>query len=419
MNVSKSQSKPESTGHGDYPTLPVPGDARRPLVELILNMSGGPICVAALFAGASLASGLTVQESALAVLFGGLVLVVYGALLGLIGTRTGLSTGMLLRHTFGDVGSRVATVIITLTLVGWYAVQTGFFGDTLHAMFPNGGFLTESKVAAIWGGLLMLSTAYFGYRGLSMLSLVAVPLLVVLCAWGISRAIGDTDLQAYIPKEKNSVGNAITFIVGALAVGATTTSDITRYAKKSSHTWIVCLVSFLLVNSFMLLGGVATVVSTGSPDLMAALLKLGMGASALLILILGQWTTNDDNLYSSSLAITSSIPKLKKSSVVMVMGVVATALAALGMANHFVPFLMLLGVLIPPLGGVLLADHLFNTSDAGSRSKKYNPIAFASWALAAFAGWLIPIGIPTITSILTAFVSFVVISRMSKKNDLK
>ncbi len=414
MNTPDQQIRPAKAAQVDYANLPVPNAARRPLVELTLNMSGGPICVAALFAGASLASGLTVAECAQAVLFGGLVLVLYGASLGMIGTRTGLSTGMLLRHTFGDYGSRVATVIIAMTLVGWYAVQTGFFGDTLHAMFPESGFLTDSKVAAIWGGLLMLSTAYFGYRGLSMLSLVAVPLLVVLCGWGINAAIGNTDLSAYVPKEKNTISNAITFIVGALAVGATTTSDITRYAKKSSHTWIVCLVSFLLINSFMLLGGVATVVATGSGDLMAALLKLGMGASALLILILGQWTTNDDNLYSSSLALTGSIPSLKKGMVVLVMGVVATLLAALGMANHFVPFLMMLGVLIPPLGGVLLADHLLTDADKASGARKINPAAFIAWGLGALAGWLMPIGIPTTNSILIALVGFWVIEKASK-----
>jgi len=41
---------------GDFATGSVHDSARRPLYEITLNMAGGPICVAALFAGASLTS---------------------------------------------------------------------------------------------------------------------------------------------------------------------------------------------------------------------------------------------------------------------------------------------------------------------------------------------------------------------------
>ena len=183
----------------DFADTAVPAGRRRPLHEISFNLAGGPICVAALLAGASLARGLSLGECLIAVGFAGVMLTVFGATIGGIGFRTGLSTGMLLRRSFGEGGAALVALAFGLCLVGWYAVQTSFFGAAINSLFPNGGALTEPRVAAVWGGLLMLTTALLGYRGLSLLSLIAVPLLVVLCIWGAVRVISGADLLSYTP----------------------------------------------------------------------------------------------------------------------------------------------------------------------------------------------------------------------------
>ena len=398
---------------GDFATGSVHDSARRPLYEITLNMAGGPICVAALFAGASLTKGLSLVESALAVISGGLILAIYGGIIGAVGMRTGLSTGMLLKRTFGEQGSKVISVLLALCLVGWYGVQTGFFGDTIHMLYPQGGWLTSSHSAAAWGGVLMLLTALWGYRGLSILSLVAVPLLFVLSIWGLLTAISLSNISAYVPASRETLGNGITLVVGALAVGATTTADITRYAKSSGHSWFSCFFAYLVTNSFMLLSGAITAIATGSGDLLAAMLALGLGVPALLILVLGQWTTNDDNLYSSSLAITASMPSLKKPYVVVALGLVATLSAVVGVANLFVPFLLFLGVAIPPIGGVLIADFIVVKGTAAERlvTRNYSVRAFLAWCAGATAGYLVPIGIPAVNSIVLAFIAYLILSR--------
>jgi cytosine permease len=390
----------------DFADGKVPEGDRRPLFEIMLNLAGGPICVAALLAGATLAQSLSFWECFVSVVLAGALLTLFGATLGEIGRRTGLSTAMLLRRSFGSGGASLVVLSFVGCLVGWYAVQTSFFGTAINSLFPGGGWLTEPHVAAVWGGLLMLTTALLGYRGLSLLSLVAVPLLIVLCLWGAVSVVGSADLLGYTPRSSLGVGFGVTMVVGALAVGATVTSDVTRYARHPSHPFIACGVGYLLVNSFMMLTGAGTIIATGSGDLLSGMVALGLGVPAVLILILGQWTTNDDNLYSSSLAVLSMRPRWRKSLVVAVLGITATVVAALGAAEYFIPFLIGLGVCIPPVGGVLLADWLI-LRDGNGQASRFSAPALVAWVSGSLVGFYLPWGIAAVNSTVFAIIIFV------------
>lgn len=102
----------------DYATEPVPAFERRPLNEIALNLAGGPICVAALMAGASLSRGLNLVDCVTAIIVSGAIVTAFGATIGSIGCRTGLSTGMLLRTTFGNQGCKFVNLILAAALVG-------------------------------------------------------------------------------------------------------------------------------------------------------------------------------------------------------------------------------------------------------------------------------------------------------------
>ena len=67
--------------------------------------------------------------------------------------------------------------------------KKGFFGSTMAALFPGGGFITSQYVAAFWGGILMMLTAYFGYKGLNYLSYVAVPAIAILSLVAVVLAV--------------------------------------------------------------------------------------------------------------------------------------------------------------------------------------------------------------------------------------
>src|SRR5699024_11971447 len=72
---------------------------------------------------------------------------------------------------------------------------TTLFRSTINALAPN-AFWGDVGVAAIWGGVLMMATAYYGYGGLSILSYIAVPMFFLLALAGIRSEEHTSELQS-------------------------------------------------------------------------------------------------------------------------------------------------------------------------------------------------------------------------------
>ena len=330
---------------------------RQPLLHVALVLAGGPLCVPGLLVGAALTKDLSLGGAMLAAAVGCLGVTLYAGCTGALGARTGRSTGELLYGVFGPLGARIVAGAIGVCLAGWYAIQTGFFGRTVHALFPEGGLLTSVEGAALWGGLLMLISALFGFRGLARLSVVAVPLIVLLTLTAVVKVAWAPDLWAEKPPRPGAFGAAVTMVFGSFAIGATVNPDMTRFCRSTAHAWIATVVSFFFVSMYIFGCGAVTSLATGSGDLITAMVGLGLGAFAFTTLVLSQWTTNDNNIFYATTSLGSVLPGVKRATLVLIFGGVATLAGVLGLADGFEGFLLWLGVLIPPIGGVMIAHH--------------------------------------------------------------
>lgn len=71
---------------------------------------------------------------------------------------------------------------------------------------------------------------------------------------------------------------------------------------------------------------------------------------------------NDLSLHSSSLGIVNAVEgitgkKLKYTYTTLVIGILGTTLSVLGILDRFVDFLTVLGVVFPPIIGIMLVDY--------------------------------------------------------------
>jgi cytosine permease len=373
-----------------------------------------------LFTGAAMAAGLTLWQAIAASIAGNLILSLYSGAIGYAGGKEHVGTSMLARHAFGRKGSVIISLVLALTMGGWYSVQVGFLGATIHAMFPEAGFITSVPVAAFLGGMLMLITAYIGFTGLSLLSKLVVPLTAIIAVLGIILSVnkaGDwRSLFTIKPAGSMSMGSAIVMVVGSFAAGGAAQPDITRYAKTPWAAVWGTLIGYMIANMFIIIAGFITCLGTGSGDLPAAMLFLGMGIPALLFLIFAQWTTNDNNLYISSLGF-SNIFKMKKSQIVVIVGIIATITGAAGMGDKFVNWLIILGIGCPPMAGIVVADYFFVKKQhysfgPGTKYCSWNILAFISWSFACIAGFALKRGIQAVNSILVGFVLYLVLMKI-------
>ncbi len=356
----KAQTEVISQAENDNATCRVPDSERKGFLSVAFVAAGYCICMSGLYTGTAIAFGMSLKDAVIAVLVGNAVLSIYGGAVGAAGAKEGVASAMLARHSFGREGSKVIGILLAVVMLGWYAVQVGFFGSTMSALFPGGGILTSQYVAAAWGGILMMLTAYFGYKGLNLLSYVAVPAIAILSLIGVTLAVkgvgGWSEVMNIVPKEPMTISAAVVSIVGSFAGGAAAQSDITRYAKDAKTSWAGTVFGYLVANSFVIMAGYLISAATGESDPPVAFLAMGLGAAALLILILAQWTTNDNNLYTGSLGLANCLP-FTKHKIVIVTGIAATIVGAMGLADYFTTWLSLLGVGIPPVAGVIICDY--------------------------------------------------------------
>ena|SRR5690625_4952125 len=422
----------------DYSISPVPMDQRKSTFNISITSSAWIISLSTIFTGGALVSGMTFQHAVLTAILGMLILAVLGFYQGWMGAKYGVSTTMLTRQVFGRHGANLFGILLALTMgIGWFGWQIAFFGMTVAEMFPNQWF-AEPKVAMVWGGILMMLTAFIGYKGLAALSMIAVPLVTILSVWGLIQAVnylGDWNaLFASSPSgDPITLFAGITIVVGNAAAGAVVFADVTRYGKTATKGGLGASVGYFLGGVFCIVAGAAMAVAANlptigsTPNIPAAMSQIGLGFFAFLILIFAQWTTNDNNLYTGSLGL-RNVVNIPKNVIVVILGVLGLSIALIGIQDYFVPFLNALGTYVPPIAGIMIADHwivrpkILNKTyqfGEGTRYAKWNIAAIVATALAGIIGSKTAFGITAINSIVIGFLLYIVLTYILNKLNIK
>lgn len=386
---------------GDYAVVPVPEAEQRSWLNVSLVYTGVLAVVAVIAIGTSLGINYTLSELIIIALVGSAILAFIGGLTAFIGGTTGLSTYIILRYPFGYIGSWIWGLAASgiPSGIGWFSVQTWLFGITVAAIAPVDSMFFDVGVAAIWGGFLMMLTAIYGYKGLSFLSYLAVPMFILVALAGFMIGFEATanisELFAVEPPEPGvALSAGITAIVGSYIVGATITADVGRFAKKRHYPSIGWAIHVIFLMPLLLIGAAIMTLTTGETDFAQAMLAGGMGLGVFIMVIFGFWTTNDNNLYSGALAWSTFLP-LEKKKIVALQALVGIAIASyVGFAagismDPLISFLLLLGITVPAIAGVIIADfYLYRWWKEGATRDRYQYDVGKEFGIIVWPGWV-------------------------------
>ncbi len=397
----------------DHSVEEVPVEDRRGFLSVSATTAAWIITMSTCYTGSVLAMGLNFADALYAAILGMTVLASFGFLQAWTGARSGLGTTLIANKVFGVIGGRVFALLMSFVLgVGWFAWQLSFFGHTVSAYWDQ-SFWGRPEIAMIWGGILIITSTFIGYRALEALSLFAVPLIIILSLWGLHLAIEEAaGWQGLFISERQgeamSFIDAVGIVVGNGVIGAVMFADLTRYSRTPLLGGIAASMGYFIGGVFLILAGavVTYVVAVPGGDLPLAMRELGFGMFGFLILLFAQWTTNNNNLYSGSLAFTSVIGH-GKCIVVPVMGGVGLLIALSGVQDYFVPLLLILGAFVPPVAGVMIADiwgvRKFVLSKGLVSETQRNASAVGSAIIGGIAAYNWDFGLASVTGLLTAF----------------
>ncbi len=341
-------------------------------IQVGIVIVGISITLPLLYSAGELVRGIGLSKAIIAAVTGALILSLMSVPAAIVGSRTRLSSYMIVEHTFGFAGAKFVNFWFGLFLLGWYAVTAELFGRTL---FLAAGELTaltmpEWSYTVVSSAIVTVTTIY-GFKAIDRLALFAVPFLLLALVAVVVMSLQQTAFSDLLLIEGAGIDmpTAISAVVGAAIVGVVLMPDFTRYTRNTRD----CVVaSFLgqgggIIVAYVL--GMIPVLVWNELEPMNYMIVMGFGFIALLVLVFATWTTNVANLYGAGLAGRASVPVGDYRSIVIVGGIVGTIAALVGIADHLIDFLITLGLLVPPIAGVYLCDFflLGRTDFSGSR----------------------------------------------------
>ena len=284
-------------------------------------------------AGVSLAEILTgtffaplgFQKGLLAILLGHVIGCAMLFLAGLIGGRTGRSAMETVKMSFGQKGALFFAALNVLQLVGWTAI-----------MIYDGALAADGVFAAghwVW-------------------------CLVMLCAV-IFRGSG----ADFVTDESLSFGAAVELAVAMPLSWLPLISDYTRTAEKPFAATLASAVVYGLVSCWMYVIGMGAAIFAGESDLAQIILRSGLGAAGLLIIVLSTVTTTFLDAWSAGISSESLSSRLSGKWVAVGAAVIGTLGAMLFPMDDITDFLYLIGSVFAPMIAIQIADFFLLRQD--------------------------------------------------------
>ncbi|KFX20520.1 cytosine permease [Pectobacterium betavasculorum] len=406
----------------DYPVSRVPLNVRLPFLNVALVHIGMLTALDQFMLGAVLGHSMTLSQAFLAIFIGSAIFGVVTVGLGYAGMKEGMSGSLLARWCgFGRIGSVLIGLVIAVSLIGWFGVQNAVFAKALNfAMADKLGF---GWSAALSGIALTLLVA-FGFRALRFTAKIAVPMFVIVVGYISIMTLSGHNIAELIASAPNgeaiSISAGATMVVGGCIVASLITPDMTRYSQKGKHVFWMTMLS-IIVGEFIVNGLAIIIARALNTADVVTIMSQAAGGIGLIAVIFSTLRVNDINLYSSSLGIANAIEgvtgkKLRYVSITLVIGLIGTALSVAGILDRFIDFLTLLGVLFPPIIGVMLVDYyilrthrtLLDTSRAEGQLPNIAQTPLIGWPaiIASLVGAVVGLafewGVPAFNSLLAA-----------------
>jgi NCS1 family nucleobase:cation symporter-1 len=406
------------------------------------------ICVPTYTLGGVLTAyfGLSVSEALWTILIANVIVLVPLTLNAFPGTRYGLPCPVVLRASFGIIGSNVPSLIRAIVACGWFGVQTLFGGIAIHLLLSA----VSDDWAALGGTGEVLGFFIFwianiavvirGAESIKWLEALAAPLLLLvaigLLIWAVPK-VSMTELLSQPATSRPADAPffpyfmaALTAMVGFWATLSLNIPDFSRYARTQRAQVIGQIIGLPL--TMLLFAGLGVVLTAASTELVGETLSdpinlIGRIDSpfwvvlAMLMIILATISTNTAaNIVSPTNVFQNIAPKvINENKGVLLTGIIGILLMSWELlkkmgwldtdvsveslySNWLVGYSSLLG----PIAGIMIVDYFFIKRQEYDVLALYQDDAgYPAWNRAGFIAFLVPVGF-TVIAITTDYLGW-------------
>ena len=273
------------------------GDAARSKVPLSHRLGfwnnsfilwGWVLVLSSFLVGGIVGQVIPLRMSMPIIFFGTLCNGIIGVLIGSAAARTGYSSALLYRYTYGRKGVILPNVLMGLTNMGWFALILNITRDGFAAQVgaEQGDAVWLGSTLAI--GALFIIPAAIRIRWIAYIDWFAVPgflaIFLLVLTTTFDQAEGFSALWAkwYDPGKPVFIG--FDMAAGGWLVGVTIIADLARFWKNAKHAVVGIMTAYVGLVTVQYWGGAIGAAHTGEWNLFLIASGLGLGFLAWLAL---------------------------------------------------------------------------------------------------------------------------------------
>lgn len=408
---------------------------------------GMAICVPTYILGGVLTAGfgLSVSEALWTILIANIIVLIPLTLNAFPGTRYGIPCPVVLRASFGIIGSNVPSLVRALVACGWFGIQTLFGGIAIHILLSSmfDGWAALGGTGEVLGFFIFwianIVVVIRGSESIKHLEALAAPLLLIvalgLMFWALPK-ISITELLAIPatrPEGASFFGHfmaALTAMVGFWATLSLNIPDFSRFAK-SQRAQIAGQIIGLPLTMF-LFAGLGVVLTAASVELVGETISDPINligkidspvwvALSMAMIILATISTNTAaNIVSPTNVFQNVAPKLiNENRGVILTGIIGIILMSwellkrlgwleteISIESLYSNWLIGYSSLLGPIAGIMIVDYFVIKKQSYDLLALYQDNAgYPAWNKAGFIAFLIPVGL-TVIAITTGELSW-------------
>ena len=408
---------------------------------------GMAICVPTYTLGGVLTAyfGLSVSEALWTILVANIVVLVPLTLNAFPGTRYGIPCPVVLRASFGIIGSNVPSLIRAVVACGWFGIQTLFGGIAIHLLLSA----VSDSWAALGGtgeviGFFIFWVANIGVviRGseaIKHLEALAAPMLLVVAVGLLFWAMPKVSMHEVLSVPANRPADApflpyfmaaLTAMVGFWATLSLNIPDFSRFARSQRSQVIGQIIGLPL--TMLLFAGLGVILTAASAELVGETISdpinlIGRIDSplsvvlAMLMIILATISTNTAaNIVSPTNVFQNVAPKyINENKGVIITGIIGIALMSwellkklgwlatdVSVESLYSNWLIGYSSLLGPIAGIMVVDYFLVKGQTYDVLALYQDNAgYPAWNTAGFIAFLVPVGL-TLIAITTGALSW-------------
>ncbi len=403
---------------------------------------GMAICVPTYTLGGVLTTyfGLSVGEALWAVFVANLIVLIPLTLNAFGGTKFGIPFPVMLRSSFGIIGSNVPALVRALVACGWFGIQTLFGGIAVHLMLAAifDGWKALGGVGEVIGFFIFwIANVWVVLRGaesIKYLEVLAAPLLMLVGVGLLVWAWPQASVSELLARAPNRPADAsflkyffagLTAMVGFWATLSLNIPDFSRFAKSQRAQIVGQIVGLPL--TMVLFAGLGVVMTAASANMVGETVSdpitlIGKINSpfwvvvSMFIIIIATISTNTAaNIVSPTNDFQNLAPRfISRRKGVLLTGCVGILLMSwellkrmgwlqseVSVDSLYSNWLLGYSSLLGPIAGIMVVDYFIVRKQHYDLPGLYRDTGpYPAWNLSGFMAFLIPVAL-TVGALLT------------------